>query len=115
MDIKDLDIVCWQAFAEMAVRPAVQQCLRQHVEAFYAGSLAAELDAVKLEFEALRRAGVGDPALPRFAGQAVAAERLLKRLQGSYDAVQVSVLAKLAPAPPHVRERRVHLNSLRAE
>ena len=64
--------------------------MRKHVGAFYSGCLAAELDAVKLEFESLRRAAGGDPALPRFAGQAVAAGRLLARLQGTWDVVQVS-------------------------
>ena len=43
---------------------------------------------LQLAFEALKRGEGLDPALPRFAGRAVAADRLSRRLKATWDAVQ---------------------------
>ena len=44
----------------------------------------------QLAYEGLRRGEGLDPALPKFAGRAVAADRLSRRLKATWDAVQAS-------------------------
>ena len=58
-----------EAHARLAVRPALKRALRRAATAFY-GRWGAELNAVKKQLEALRRAPPRSPALPRYAGAA---------------------------------------------
>jgi hypothetical protein len=58
-----------EAYARLAVRPALRRALARAAAAFY-GRWVAELNAVKKQLEALRRAPPRGPALPRYSGAA---------------------------------------------
>jgi len=58
-----------EAYARLAVRPALRRALRARVAAFYS-RWGAELNAVKQQLEGLRRAPARSPELPRYAGAA---------------------------------------------
>jgi hypothetical protein len=59
-----------EAYARMAVRPALVRALGRGAAAFY-GRWGAELNAVKKQLDGLRRAPPRGPATPRYAGAAM--------------------------------------------
>lgn len=58
-----------EAYARMAVRGALKRALARVTSSFYA-RWVGELNAVKKQLEALRRAPPRNPALPKYAGAA---------------------------------------------
>lgn len=58
-----------EAYARLAVRPALKRGLAKAAAGFYA-KWACELNAVKKQLEGLRRTPPSAPGLPRYAGAA---------------------------------------------
>lgn len=59
-----------EAYARLAVRPALKRALARAAGAFYA-EWVAELNAVKKALEGLRRAPPRDPSVPRYSAAAL--------------------------------------------
>jgi len=80
---------------QRAIRHLVHWQTPHHETAQSPGAVACHLTKAKccpvqLAFEGLRHGEGLDPALPKFAGRAVAADRLSRRLKATWDAVQAS-------------------------
>ncbi|KAK9823872.1 hypothetical protein WJX72_006072 [[Myrmecia] bisecta] len=89
-----------EAFQSMAKRDFIKRCVEKKTSELYAHFMN-ELNAVKKAFDLVRRAPPKSPVLPRYAGQAIAAVNLIKRIQKTWDALQavVHMLPVVAEAP----------------
>lgn len=73
----------------MAKRESIRRCMEKKTSEFY-NCFMVELNTVKKQFDLVRRTQPNSPVLPQYAGQALAAATLLKRLERTWDALQVS-------------------------
>ena len=51
-----------------------------------------ELNAIKKQFEMARRQPPSQPSVPKHAGHAMAAQQLLRRIQSTWEAIEVCCL-----------------------
>ncbi|KAK9814943.1 hypothetical protein WJX73_002724 [Symbiochloris irregularis] len=72
-----------EAFHSMAATPTIQQCTARKAGDMYALWLR-DLDAVRQQFDSLRRNPPTSAAFPTFGMRAAAADALLQRLQGAF-------------------------------
>ena len=81
----------------MAKRESIQRTVERKTLDFYI-SFMADLNVVKKQLDLVRRSPPKDPMLPRYAGQAIAALTLSKRIERTWEALQVSRLQDRPPA-----------------
>lgn len=91
-----------QAFQSMAKRESIQRTVERKTSDFYI-SFMADLNIVKKQLDLVRRSPPKDPMLPRYAGQAIAALTLSKRIERTWEAVQVSCLQLSTSAAQRTR------------
>lgn len=78
----------------MAATPTIQQCTARKAADMYALWLR-DLDAVRRQFDSLRRNPPTSAAFPTFGMRAAAADALLQRLQQAWSLHGVSAMASL--------------------
>lgn len=81
-----------QVFHGIAKRPSIQRCLERQTSRFFT-QFMVELNAIKKQFELARRSPPSQPSVPKHAGHAMAAQQLLRRIQSTWEAIEVLWLA----------------------
>ena len=79
-----------QAFQTMAKRESIRRAVERKTADFQR-LFIDDLNMVKKQFDLLKRVPAADPVLPRYAGQATAALVLAKRVDHTWQALQVSI------------------------
>ena len=79
-----------QAFQSMAKRESIRRAVERKTADFQR-LFIDDLNMVKKQFDLLKRVPAADPVLPRYAGQATAALVLAKRVDHTWQALQVSI------------------------
>ena len=78
-----------QAFQTMAKRESIRRAVERKTADFQR-LFIDDLNMVKKQFDLLKRVPPADPVLPRYAGQATVALVLAKRVDHTWQALQVS-------------------------
>ena len=80
-----------QAFQTMAKRESIKRAVERKTADFQR-LFIDDLNMVKKQFDLLKRVPPADPVLPRYAGQATTALVLAKRVDNTWQALQVCLL-----------------------
>lgn len=80
-----------QAFQTMAKRESIKRAVERKTADFQR-LFIDDLNMVKKQFDLLKRVPPADPVLPRYAGQATVALVLAKRVDHTWQALQVATL-----------------------
>lgn len=83
-------VVAAQAFQTMAKRESIKRAVERKTADFQR-LFIEDLNMVKKQFDLLKRVPAADPVLPRYAGQATVALVLAKRVDHTWQALQVTL------------------------
>lgn len=83
-------VLAVKAFQTMAKRESIKRAVERKTADFQR-LFVDDLNMVKKQFDLLKRVPAADPVLPRYAGQATAALVLAKRVDHTWQALQVSL------------------------
>ena len=90
-----------QAFQTMAKRESIKRAVERKTADFQR-LFIDDLNMVKKQFDLLKRVPPADPVLPRYAGQATMALVLAKRVDNTWQALQVCLPACRSLSPAHI-------------
>lgn len=93
-----------QAFQTMAKRESIKRAVERKTADFQR-LFIEDLNMVKKQFDLLKRVPAADPVLPRYAGQATVALVLAKRVDHTWQALQVSLYASFTMQYRHKESR----------